>query len=420
MIGARKGVVVVLLGLAGVLVSAAVGARESMGSPAARAFYEQGDAAVGAAKLSEAVAAFRKAIDADPDFVDAHQRFIEVTQRQEQPGSRTPAVQRLVQIYEGWARLYPRRAAYEWALGFLTPDADKADEYFRKALAIDPSFARAHFLLARNADQRGDWASQRRHLQLAVESNREEPRYLLRYATAHRKNDPARFRELALQVVDKFPTSPSAAEALWNLAGEASNPERRAYFDRLRANYPAARFGYSAAAMTDLYGELTNPAEALALAREMAVALPANRAWPQRVAVQEALTRAQALIAGAKFAEALEVLSAVQRPSGTHGTTLILLKAEAAARAGRGADAYATLVESAAASPDPRVDAALQKQAADLGKTRQEVEADLWRLRDAKATVAAPFALPSSTDGAPVQLSDFRGRLVLIAFWFPG
>jgi len=390
-----------------------------MGTPAAKAAFDRGETAAKAGKLLEAIAAFRKAIDADPNFVDAHQRFIETTQRQEDPASRTPAAERLRQLYEGWAHLYPKRAAYQWALGFLSQEADKADEYFRKALEIDATFARAHFLLARNADQRGDWVAQRRHLQAAVASNRDDPRYLLRYAVAHRKSDPARFRELALQVVDRFPTSPYAAEALNNLAGEAANPERRAYFDRLRAFYPVDRYNYSASAMNDLYAELTSPAEALSLAQEMTKALPASRTWQQRAAVQEAMTRAQTLLAAGQFAEAFDVLDTAQRPSGNHGVTLTLLKAEAAAGAGRRDQAYATLVESAAAVPDARVEEALLKYAADLGKARPDVDADVWRLRDAKATVAAPFQLPSSRGGAPGQLSDYRGRLVLLAFWFP-
>ena len=65
---------------------------ESNGTPAAKALFAQGDAAARAGKLADAAAAFRKAIDADPDFVDAHQRFIEVTQRLERSSSRTPAV----------------------------------------------------------------------------------------------------------------------------------------------------------------------------------------------------------------------------------------------------------------------------------------------------------------------------------------
>jgi hypothetical protein len=39
-------------------------------------------------------------------------------------------------------------------------------------------------------------------------------KYLLQYGYAQKTSDPSRFREIALQVVDKFPTSQSAAQAL--------------------------------------------------------------------------------------------------------------------------------------------------------------------------------------------------------------
>ena len=402
------------------LASCSAVAGESNGTPAARAAFEEGETAARARKFPDAATAFRKAIDADPDFVDAHQRYIEISQRQEMPQSRTPSVPRLQELYEGWAREHPSRAVYQWALGFLSPEPDKADVFFKNAIAIDPAFARAYFQLAKNADLRGDWTAQRDYLKRAVDSNPSDPRYLLRYAIAHKESEPDRFRELALEVVETFPTSPVAAEALYNLAGAASNPERRAYFDRLRANYPVDRFNYSASAMYSLYGELTNPSEALALAREMATALPAQKTWSTRVAFQEAMTRAEALVAGKQFAEAVALLAKTQRPSGNHGMTWTLLKAEAAAGAGHVDQAYATLVDAAAAVPDARVEAALATYGRELSKSPRDVDADLWRVRDTKATLAAPFELPSSRGGAPVKLADYRGKVVLLAFWFPG
>jgi predicted TPR repeat methyltransferase len=47
-------------------------ARESAGSSTVKALFAEGESAVKAGKLTEAIAAFRRVIDADPDYVDAH------------------------------------------------------------------------------------------------------------------------------------------------------------------------------------------------------------------------------------------------------------------------------------------------------------------------------------------------------------
>ena len=64
--------------------------------------------------------------------------------------SRTPSVARLQALRQRWAGQCPRRAVYQ-GVGFMPPEADKADVFFKKAVAIDPAFARAYFLLAKNA-----------------------------------------------------------------------------------------------------------------------------------------------------------------------------------------------------------------------------------------------------------------------------
>ena len=414
----RRHVIALVLIAGCVTLGASLAARESAGTPAARVLFDRGESSARDGNLVQAIAAFRKAIDGDRDFVDAHQRLIEVTQRQELQNPGSSFVAPLTQQYERWARQDPKRAVYQWALGLLAAKPEDGDAFFSKALALDPSFARAHFQLAGNADKRGDWDAQRQHLKAAVEGNPDEPRYLLRYAAAQKKSDPARFRELALQVVDKFPNTPSAAEALYDLAGGPACQERRGYFDTLRATYPVSTFNNSASAMNTLYAELP-PADALALAREMTAALPKATFWPPRVAALEALTRAQRLLAEKRFADAADLLEKTPRPSGSHGTTWTLLKAEAARGAGRAEQAYSGLVESTAAAPDTRIDAALAAFGADLGKSTRDIDGDVWRRRDAQATPAAPFTFTSLRDGKPVQLADYRGRVVLVAFWYP-
>jgi len=148
--------------------------------------------------------------------------------------------------------------------------------------------------------------------------------------------------------------------------------------------------------------------------------MPTSASWARRVDLQQAMVRATALVAEQKFDDAITVLEKTARPSGNHGTTWALLKAEVAAGAGHTDQAYASLVESVAASPDDRVQGALLKYAATLNKSARDIDADIWRVRDAKASAAPPFELQADRRDKPVKLSDYQGRVVLVAFWFPG
>src|SRR5690349_11326215 len=86
---------------------------ESQGTPAAKAAYDAGMAAVRAGDRAKAAPLFRKAIDEDPRFVQAHDEFINATlqaafaydpeKHAGNPEARDRAEHDLKQQYEGWA-----------------------------------------------------------------------------------------------------------------------------------------------------------------------------------------------------------------------------------------------------------------------------------------------------------------------------
>jgi tetratricopeptide (TPR) repeat protein len=53
------------------------------------------------------------------------------------------------------------------------------------------------------------------------------------------------------------------------------------------------------------------------------------------------------------------------------------------------------------------------------GRSMNEIDAEINKLRAANATPVTDFTLPSLADGRPISIQDFRGKAVLLNFWHP-
>jgi thiol-disulfide isomerase/thioredoxin len=296
--------------------------------------------------------------------------------------------------------------------------------HYERAIAVDPGFARAYQDLALLADFGGENDKQIEYLRKASELNPDDPQYLFYYASAIR-DDEALYRKLSLEVASRFPTHERGAQALyWLGIRSGSQPEKIAVLERLRKDYPPAKFSWSASGMTALFSEyqVTDPAKALTLAQEMLAQLPASSAktWKAIASMQENVLQARALLQQNRAAEAAALLERTTTYRYVDQTPFLLLRAEARAAAGSVQQAYDELVEVIAATPQAELEAAAEQLAARLEKAPGAMMADVWRVRDAKATPAPPFTLPDYYNEAkPVSLSDYRGRVVLVNFWYP-
>jgi hypothetical protein len=137
--------------------------------------------------------------------------------------------------------------------------------------------ARAHFQLAKNADQRGDTRAQLQHLKAAVDSNPDEPRYWCD-SHAQRKSEPARFRgsrHRSSHVFRRVRSPPRRQLPRRRIV----RFERRGYFDRLRGRLSGRSLRFRLRHERSLR-RVDDAGRRLALAREMATALPANKIWP--------------------------------------------------------------------------------------------------------------------------------------------
>lgn len=114
---------------------------------------------------------------------------------------------------------------------------------------------------------------------------------------------------------------------------------------------------------------------------------------------------------------AVEYLSAVT--SERQAATAAAMLGEAYVKLGDSAKAFDAYVGAVAAEPTPERSKALADVAKTLNRTEAETKAAVWTARDKFAKPAADFTLPA-LDGTATSLASYRGKVVLLNFWFPG
>lgn len=426
--------------LALVLLSAALTqapAGESQGTPEARAAFEAGRAAARAGDTAKAAAHYRKAIAADPAYVDAHDAFIFATtqaafaydaqKRAGDEAARTRAEQDLKALYEGWAQAQPGNPVYEWALSKLAgKDWNAAERHLQRAIAISPAFARPYQDLSLIAELRGDNTQRIAYLKKASDLNPSDASYFFYYASAMKAVDRDASLRLLQEVATRFPGTERGAQALYWAAYETPDVEAKlATYERLRQEFPPEKFSWSESGMSDLFDVLIglDPVKAHALAGDMLTRIAAKseqKTWQAHQAYATALRESGELRAKGDAKAALERLQGIA-PLRSHmdQAPLAIARAAALVAAGDAAAAYAGLSAVVAKTPTDALQGARISTGRTLQKSPADVAADLAALRNAGAKPAPAFTLPDYPDRKQVSLADYRGKVVLINFWYP-
>jgi len=411
-------------------------ANESMGTPAARAEFEKGDAARNNGDFVSACKAYHRATEIDPSFATAHKNYIlmrplaksncsEKSGSLDNPNAEEERVRKqLVGEYEELSRQHPDRAVYQWALGFIIMEYEPqaAERHAHEALRIDPKFAPAFDLLSSIDSARGNLEAERQDLRNAVEANPDNPEYLLNYASELKETNPQEFVRLSLELLERFPDSDSASPTLYMLADLAATPEEKTrYLEMLKAKFPPSKGYLSEGGMRMLFEvyDRTDPRKALALAKEMETAKPEESDWGLYANYEQQMISAEKLLATGKAGAAAELLAHVRLPEYADHTRLDTLRARATDGSGETDKAYEYLLKIFASNPTDELQAAITSYAQKLGKTQKQTDADILRMRDANAKTAFPFTLPGYGETKQVRLSDFKGRVVLLNFWYP-
>ena len=413
---------------------------------ASRASYEEGERAFRERNLADAVTHFRAAIEHDPNNTQAHQRFIFAFQalgRSEisaelDEGERNEAMKaaadksfdNLLALYREWSQDSPKIAAYKWAIGqlYMYRDYDKVRQYTNEALALDPGLSDGYSTLALIADVSGDKDRELELLKKAMKTAPDSPDQAFYYAASLNQSDPALGRKKSLEVAERFPESERGAQALYWLAYHTEDREEQvSLYERLRTTYPPEKFDWSASGMSmlaDLYSE-TQPEQALAIAEQMVAATADEpdgwgaKNWNERLTFQQDVIKGNQLIAEGQFEQAVELLQDTTIPRFTSANVFHETTARALDGAGRTVEAYEYLLPLAAKEPTDRVRAATLFYAEKLEKNDETIRAEIRGVLDEDAEEIKDYTFERYDNGEQVSLSDFKGKVVLLNFWYP-
>jgi tetratricopeptide (TPR) repeat protein len=232
----------------------------------AKAEFTQAETARKKGDYKTAVDHYRRAIALDPDYAEAHEYYIFTSgdvatskavrdavfsgkatpeQKAEFKKQRDENSKSLKAEYAKLAEEHPEQAGYQWALGDLNmyDDPKAAIRYFETSVKINPKYAPGYQSLSLMDEIQGDLDGMHENLRKAVEAAPAEPKYLFDYAYSFHQSDLKEFTRLSLEVVNRFPESEVAAQAMYWLAeATQTESEKLHYLEMLRDDRaPAAQ-----------------------------------------------------------------------------------------------------------------------------------------------------------------------------------
>ena len=366
-------------------------------------------------------------IEANPDNLEAHEAYLRASKFTKWG---VPENKEFIAQYEAWMKKFPKSAAVAYALGhaFAGKESPKAKPYLLKAVEIDPKFDKAYFDLWIDAERWGDSKAAEDFLLKAKNANPKSADYAFYYANNFSDSDYEKYRKLSLQVAKDFPKTERGAQALYWLANRTKDPASKVKFYELqKKEFPADQFSWASSGMSEYFNLLLqqNPQQAIALAQSMLVLKAKDarsvKSWESNLLTATNLLQADALLKQGKATEALELTEKIVVPRYSSAKEYILLfKSTVLDAAGKTDEAYQNLLSAIVKEPSSKLNEQLISYGKKSGRDKKAVEKDIWFIRDTSAKQAPNFSLENYYTKNPSSLSDYKGKVVLLTYWFPG
>jgi len=365
------------------------------------------------------LAKLKAAVEVSIDSPKVHKAYVEAMGR-ENPN--------LEKQYIVWMTKYPKSAMvpYSMAKAFLDVESPKAKPYLLKAVAINPKFTAAWVGLWIDGLRWGDDATALNYLTKVVETDPYNASYAFSYAFSFKSIDEEKWRQMSLDVARRFPDQEGGAQALyWLGVLSKDKADKLKFLGLLHDSFAPEKFRWSSIGMSSYFDMLLSedPEKALALAQEMVQKeKEEKKIWPDFVRYAQSISKVNVLLKEKKGAEAMVLLDSLKLPSYFQfNKTLPVLKAQANDVDGNTIAAYDSLIETFIKRPSLVVKEAILGYGVKLGKNAVQVDFDIWTSLNANAKIATPFTnLKRYLTPGTASLSDYKGKVVLLTYWFPG
>lgn len=420
--------------LASLAVNAATPTDKYSGSRGARRAYEQGVKAQRARRFADAVDAYRRAMNLDPNFASAYEKYFQAKdlafsqQNEDKPDAEQD---------KAWTEFRnstnaemnalmtrrPPNPIYPWinSTRYEEDAPEKKRELCSEALAADPNFLPAYRCLAQVAKLGGDVRQAAQLFRRVLDHNQKDTESWLNYTYVVR-SDPVLFRSAVDEVRRRFPHSNTAAQAQYLFATAQDRPADQ--IDALRkliAEYSIGEYKAAADAATRLFvlEDESDPDAARALAHTCLGRMGKDEDWKAAAVYADAMANAGRQLAAGRAVEALATLNAIKTDELPAGAArLEALRARALEASGDAAAAYRLLEQTFVTTPSDIGATSLYEIGQRLGRSSAEVDKEVETLRAGRAKPAKQFSLPAFTGGT-ISLGDYKGSVVVLDFWFP-